>query len=196
MSNIVKKNELNTPAISLGGQDNTNIGLVNNLDLKEYHYEASISRTFLPLGFKARNDAYSILACEYDDDNAFVLRINKAAVAKDSDTSLVSSIFPFDSETNKKIAPIPTLVMRPFKTPDSEEVLIGYVTSVNYKTDDFELGFFLLAKIPLKLIYDNFDALGVVHAPLRHHLENQIWMFKQGDIRKILNSKGILLPII
>lgn len=179
--------------IKIKGENNKVIGAIEKAIV--VHYDSNIHRQFLPIGFKQNHDVYSLLVCNYPDDNVFQMSIEGSSYCKFTNDELFNNIGVFSDESLEIIKAIPTIVLRPSKEPTDEFAIFGFVTNIERKANELVINFFLLTKVPLKYIYNNMDLLKIKNAPLNHQLEEECYSFYDGNIVQILKSFGLSVPV-
>lgn len=183
-----------TPIVNRGLFVNENRGNINTT-----MYSSDVFRTCLPLGFVGQRDCYSVLICDYDDDNAFTLRYsNRNAAFEDKRTpeKYIDRYTPFTDDKIKALLQVPTLVMRPDRSRSPSGIaMLGYLVSINVKTP-IEMRFFLLTQIPVSTLVPYFSRLQIKHSDLWNELHEERWNIKEGNIFDILESIGIKPPLL
>lgn len=160
-----------------------------------YNYSSNIHRPTLPIGFIARHDCYSLMVCDYDDDNLFILRKNKNELfIHYSDEKMKYEFLPFDEDKKKRLGQIPTIVLKPYE--EKSEAFIGFIRNIVDVGNQFECSFFLLTSIPVSALLDNNKQLQIMKKELLSELSDQRWELKKGDLWEIMRSICYPLPKI
>lgn len=180
--------------IKIKGDDNEVIGSIEKQI--NIHYDSNIHRQILPLGFKQNHSLYSILACNYADDNIFQLSIESSSYCKETEDTIVEALGVVTNSVIEKLSGIPTIVLRPSKEAKDEYAMYGFITSIKRNANLLVMNFFLLTKIPLKLIYKEMELLGIRNSRLNNSLEKEMYSFHAGDLSNILCNLGIELPAL
>lgn len=182
----------------INNRDGTQVGEVYG-DVYAVTYAADLFRTFLPLGFVGRKDCYSVLICDYDDDNAFILRYSSPQTVfenKRTHQKFIDEFSPLQGDNLEAIKSVPVLVMKPDKSPAPSGVaLLGYITDFD-TTSLIQMKFFLLTQIPIVDLLPHFDALHIRHTDLWNEIHEERWNIKSGNIFELLKQAGVNPPIL
>lgn len=189
-----------SPVLSTPGFVNNGLLVGENTgNINTTTYSSDIFRTYLQPGFVGRRDCYSILICDYDDDNAFVLRYSSLKTAfeeKRTPEKLITKFTPFTEDKIKALLRVPALVMKPDKSKSpSGKAMLGYLVSIE-GTMPKQMRFFLLTQFPVSAIVSHFDVLQIKHSDLWSELHEERWNIKEGNIFELLEQVGINPPIL
>ena len=179
-------------------KDGVMVGDVHG-DMYAVTYAADIFRTCLPLGFVGRRDCYSVLICDYDDDNAFILRYSSPGTVfenKRTPQKFIEEFTPLQGDNLEAIKSVPALVMKPDKSENPSGIaMLGYITDID-TTSTLQMKFFLLTQIPVSALVPYFNELRIRHTDLWNELHEERWNIKAGDIFEILKQAGLNPPIL
>ncbi|MCQ2772949.1 MAG: hypothetical protein MJ238_06755 [Bacilli bacterium] len=194
MSNELDKRNPNHPIIAHQYNGEVSGGYFANGDIYHTTYGSNIHRQFMPIGFKVDYSFFSIVVCDYDDDNLFVIRKSGERVMTEISSSEFKKIIvgKTQEEILKEIKRHPAIIVK----PKSDVAYYGYITSLNVEGGQYVMTYFLLTAFPTKGLLNHGDKFGLDVRPLHNDLEEERWIVHNGDVRELLRNEGIELPIV